>query len=88
MPDTPAEHEPAVRTEPDSGSGPRQSTRRGLADRYHRTMDVLNVDRHQLCLRLYLVIVVAHWAEHIVQAAHTPEPPPEIVQPVASGEGS
>ncbi|GAA1073640.1 hypothetical protein [Nocardiopsis metallicus] len=42
--------------------------RPNLADRYHRGMDVLNVDRHRLCLQLYLVIVIAHWAEHIAQA--------------------
>lgn len=43
--------------------------RTDLTALYHRGMDVLNVDRHQLCLRLYLFIVIAHWAEHIVQAA-------------------
>ncbi|MFE1101881.1 hypothetical protein ACFW4K_15290 [Nocardiopsis alba] len=48
------------------GAAPARSP--NLADRYHRTMDVLNVERHRLCLRLYLVIVIAHWAEHIVQA--------------------
>lgn len=48
---------------------PRQKKRRSLADSYRRSMEVLNVDRHQLSLRLYLVIVIAHWAEHIVQGA-------------------
>lgn len=46
----------------------RPSPDTSLAGRYRRGMDVLNGDRHQLCLRLYLVIVIAHWAEHIVQA--------------------
>ncbi|WP_304454044.1 hypothetical protein [Nocardiopsis sp. YSL2] len=36
--------------------------------RYRRTMEALNTGRHRLCLRLFLVIVLAHWAEHIVQA--------------------
>ncbi|MFE1165775.1 hypothetical protein [Nocardiopsis sp. NPDC058789] len=49
-------------------TAPAPARRSVLADRYHRSMDVLNVDRHRLCLQLYLVIVIAHWAEHIVQA--------------------
>jgi hypothetical protein len=53
--------------EPD-GAGEAAARRPTLSDRYHRGMDVLNVDRHRLCLQLYLVIVIAHWAEHIVQA--------------------
>ncbi|PDP84558.1 hypothetical protein CQJ94_27255 [Glycomyces fuscus] len=28
----------------------------------------LNTDRHELALKLYTVVVLAHWAEHIVQA--------------------
>lgn len=54
-----------TKTEPDKYLRPTE--RRGLAERYRRGMDVLNVDRHRLCLQLYMVIVLAHWAEHIVQ---------------------
>ncbi|MBQ1104876.1 MULTISPECIES: hypothetical protein [Streptomyces] len=31
-------------------------------------LDSLNSGHHQLALRVYLFIVVAHWAEHLVQA--------------------
>lgn len=34
----------------------------------NRALRPLNTDGHRLCLRIYLVIVLAHWAEHIVQA--------------------
>lgn len=55
-----------MKNEPDKH--PRPTERRGLVERYHRGMEVLNVDRHRLCLQLYMVIVLGHWAEHIVQA--------------------
>lgn len=32
-------------------------------------MDRLNSDRHELALRVFTAIVLAHWAEHLVQAA-------------------
>ncbi|OOC57009.1 hypothetical protein NOSIN_05450 [Nocardiopsis sinuspersici] len=32
-------------------------------------MRFLNSRGHHLCLKLYMVIVLAHWAEHIIQAA-------------------
>lgn len=66
MTDT-SETEPSTAQETDTGA--RRVKRSPLAERYRRTMDVLNVDRHRLSLQLYLVIVLAHWAEHIVQAA-------------------
>ena len=47
---------------------PGEDSRTVPSGRYHQAMDVLNGHRHQLCLRLYLFIVIAHWAEHIVQA--------------------
>nr|WP_237683475.1 hypothetical protein [Nocardiopsis sinuspersici] len=31
-------------------------------------MRTLNTDRHELSLKIYTVVVVAHWAEHIAQA--------------------
>lgn len=36
-------------------------TGRGLLDR-------LNSDRHELAMRVFMFIVLAHWAEHLVQA--------------------
>ncbi|MFD6949717.1 MULTISPECIES: hypothetical protein [unclassified Nocardiopsis] len=39
-----------------------------LVDYYRMCMEVTNTGRHRLCMRLFLVIVLAHWAEHIVQA--------------------
>lgn len=66
--DEPAEStKPATTTKPVPSTG--NTRRTGLVGHYRRGMDVMNVDRHQLCLRLYLFIVIAHWAEHIVQAA-------------------
>lgn len=32
-------------------------------------IDRLNSDKHELALRIFTVIVLAHWAEHLVQAA-------------------
>lgn len=39
-----------------------------LTDYYRMCVEVANTERHRLCMRLFLVIVLAHWAEHIVQA--------------------
>ena len=36
-----------------------------FASRVHRR---LNGERHELALRLFMVIVLAHWAEHLLQA--------------------
>ncbi|MFF8764549.1 hypothetical protein ACF07Q_08535 [Nocardiopsis dassonvillei] len=32
-------------------------------------LTTVNTQRHRMCLGLFMVIVVAHWAEHLVQAA-------------------
>ncbi|WP_285731272.1 hypothetical protein [Nocardiopsis sp. ATB16-24] len=34
----------------------------------NRVLRAMNTGRHELALKLYTVIVLAHWAEHIVQA--------------------
>ncbi|WP_235432094.1 hypothetical protein [Nocardiopsis sp. RV163] len=39
-----------------------------LTDYYRMCVEVANTGRHRLCMRIFLVIVLAHWAEHIVQA--------------------
>ncbi|WP_017588551.1 hypothetical protein [Nocardiopsis ganjiahuensis] len=53
----PRENVSATPVENVAGIGPR-----------NRALRALNTDGHRLCLRIYLVVVVAHWAEHIVQA--------------------
>jgi hypothetical protein len=51
---------------PEDPSVSRATTRPGL---YTRCMRAMNSQGHHLCLKLYMFIVIAHWAEHIVQAA-------------------
>lgn len=36
--------------------------------RYHRFLKTINTHKHEIALRLYMVIVLAHWGEHLVQA--------------------
>ncbi len=36
--------------------------------RFSRFMTSINTSKHELALRLYMVIVLAHWGEHLVQA--------------------
>jgi len=36
--------------------------------RYQKFLKTINTDKHELSLRLYMVIVLAHWGEHLVQA--------------------
>jgi len=38
------------------------------ATRYDRFLKIINSSKHELALRLYMVIVLAHWGEHLVQA--------------------
>lgn len=35
---------------------------------YQRFLLALNSSKHELALRLYMVIVLAHWGEHLIQA--------------------
>lgn len=37
--------------------------------RTQKFLRTINTDKHELALRLYMVIVLAHWGEHLVQAA-------------------
>ncbi len=39
-----------------------------VARGYRRGLDSVNTERHRTCLWLFMVVVVAHWAEHLVQA--------------------
>ncbi|MEE2039958.1 hypothetical protein Q8791_22335 [Nocardiopsis sp. CT-R113] len=39
------------------------------ASRYRRGVVTVNSDRHRAALWVFMVIVVAHWAEHLAQAA-------------------
>jgi len=38
------------------------------ASRFSRFMKTINTSKHEFALRLYMVIVLAHWGEHLVQA--------------------
>ena len=40
----------------------------GLSARYHSLVAACNNKWHERSLRVYMVIVLAHWAEHLVQA--------------------
>lgn len=35
---------------------------------YQRFLKIINSNKHEFALRLYMVIVLAHWGEHLVQA--------------------
>jgi hypothetical protein len=35
---------------------------------YQKFLTTINTHKHEIALRLYMVIVLAHWAEHLVQA--------------------
>lgn len=39
-----------------------------FTSRYSRFIKIINTNQHELALRLYMVIVLAHWGEHLVQA--------------------
>jgi hypothetical protein len=36
--------------------------------RYQQWIKTINSNKHEIALRLYMVIVLAHWGEHLVQA--------------------
>jgi hypothetical protein len=40
----------------------------GIAQPWHRSLTYLNTTGHRTALKVFLVIVLAHWAEHVVQA--------------------
>lgn len=37
-------------------------------DRYKQFINQINTNKHELALRIYALIVLFHWAEHLVQA--------------------
>ncbi|MFE9244668.1 hypothetical protein [Nocardiopsis sp. NPDC006938] len=44
------------------------TVREHMARGYRRGLDGMNTRHHRTCLWLFMVVVVAHWAEHLVQA--------------------
>lgn len=40
----------------------------GIAQPWHRSLTYLNTAGHRFALNVFLVIVLAHWVEHVVQA--------------------
>lgn len=56
-----------------------QKSPRTSKTRYQKFLNTINTNQHELALRLYMVIVLAHWGEHLVQAVqifvlHWPRP--------------